>query len=82
MVIDKGRNFEEKSFLLVSNKKIIGYGYFELNNQVNTEKKLFSRTIKINNNQNIENILNYIITKQKFKKLIPLNKIYKTSRIE
>ncbi len=82
LVIDKGRNPEEKSFLLVSNKKIIGYGYFELNNQVNTEKKLFSRTIKINNNQNIENILNYIITKQKFKKLIPLNKIYTTSQIE
>ncbi len=82
LIIDKGRSHEEKSFLLVSNKKIIGYGYFELNNQVDTKEKLYSRMIKINQNNNIENILNYIITKQKFKKLIPLNKIYKTSTIE
>ena len=82
LIIDKGRDAQEKSFLLVSSKKLIGYGFFELNNQINTEEKLYSRLIKINQNQNLDNILNYIITKQKFKKLIPLNKIYKTSTIE
>ncbi|MBC8298107.1 MAG: DNA polymerase III subunit epsilon [Pelagibacterales bacterium] len=82
LIIDKGRGTEEKSFLLVSSKKIIGYGFFELNNQINTKEKLYSRLIKINQNQNIENILNYIISKQKFKKLIPLNKIYKKLNIE
>ena len=82
LIIDKGRSPEEKSFLLVSSKKMIGYGFYELNNQINTKKKLYSRLIKINHNQNIDNILNYIITKQKFKKLIPLNKIYITSTIE
>ena len=59
-----------------------GYGFYELNNQINTKKKLYSRLININQNQNVDNILNYIITKQKFKKLIPLNKIYITSTIE
>jgi len=82
LIIDKGRVTEEKSFLLVSSKKIIGYGFFELNNQINTKEKLYSRLIKINQNQNIENILNYIISKQKFKKLIPLNKVLKISTIE
>jgi len=82
LIIDNGREPGEKSFLLVSSKKIIGYGFFELNNQINTKEKLYSRTVKINQNQNIENILNYIISKQKFKKLIPLNKIYITSTIE
>jgi len=82
LIIDNGREPGEKSFLLVSSKKIIGYGFFELNNQINTKEKLYSRTVKINQNHNIENILNYIISKQKFKKLIPLNKIYITSTIE
>ena len=82
LIIDNGRSPEEKSFLLVSSKKIIGYGFYELNNQINTKKKLYSRLININQNQNVDNILNYIITKQKFKKLIPLNKIYITSTIE
>ena len=82
LIIDNGREPGEKSFLLVSSKKIIGYGFFELNNQINTKEKLYSRTVKINQNPNIENILNYIISKQKFKKLIPLNKIYITSTIE
>ena len=82
LIIDKGRGTEEKSFLLVSSKKIIGYGFFELNNQINTKEKLHSRLVKINQSQNTENILNYIINKQKFKKLIPLNKIYKKLNIE
>ena len=82
LIIDNGREPGEKSFLLVSSKKIVGYGFFELNNQINTKEKLYSRTVKINQNHNIENILNYIISKQKFKKLIPLNKIYITSTIE
>jgi len=81
-IIDKGRDTNEKSFLFVSSKRLIGYGFFELNNQINTIKKLHSRLIKINQNQNIENILNYIISKQKFKKLIPLNKVLKISTIE
>ncbi|HJN79059.1 MAG TPA: hypothetical protein QF889_03365, partial [Flavobacteriaceae bacterium] len=68
---------QEKSFLLVSSKKLIGYGFFELNNEINTKEKLYSRIVMINNNKNIENILNYIISKQKFKKLIPLNNIFK-----
>ena len=82
LVIDIGRDAQEKSFLLVSSKKLIGYGFFELNNQINTKEKLYSRLVKINQNQNTENILNYIINKRKFKKLIPLNKIYKISTIE
>ena len=82
LIIDKGRDTDEKSFLLVSSKKLIGYGFFELNNQINTIEKLYSRLIKINQNQNIENILNYIISEQKFKKLIPLNKVLKISTIE
>ena len=38
LIIDNGRELVEKSFLLVSSKKIIGYGFYELNNQINTEE--------------------------------------------
>ena len=58
---------------MVSSKKLIGYGFFELNNQINTKEKLYSRLVKINQNQNTENILNYIINKQKFNKLLKQN---------
>ncbi len=35
LIIDKGRSIDEKSVILIKNKKYVGYGYFTLNYQIN-----------------------------------------------
>ena len=35
IIVDKGRTIEERSAILVENKQVIGYCYFDLNHQIN-----------------------------------------------
>jgi len=35
IIVDKGRTIEERSAILIENKKVIGYCYFDLNHQIN-----------------------------------------------
>ncbi len=37
---DKGRNPHEKSFVYVENRKVVGYGFFELQSQVDSPEKI------------------------------------------
>ena len=41
-MIGKGRKDGESSFIYIENQVYMGYGYFELNHQINTSEKILS----------------------------------------
>ena len=61
LIIDKGRNVNEKSVIMIKDYKYLGYGFFNLNHQINNLEILESLLIK---NEYVENskelILNYL----------------------
>ena len=77
-----GKKDDEKGFILFKDKKVIGYGYFDLFNNINTEKKLNSRVVKVNECKKVKNYVYRVISEKRYKKLLTLNEIYKFSGIE
>jgi len=77
-----GKKDDEKGFILLKDKEIFGYGYFDLFNNINTEKKLNSRVVKVNECKKIKNFVYRVISEKRYKKLLTLNEIYKFSGIE
>ena len=77
-----GKKDDEKGFILIINKKVNGYGYFDLFNNINSEKKLNSRVVKVNECKKIKNYVYRVISEKRYKKLLTLNEIYKFSGIE
>ncbi|MDG2475724.1 MAG: exonuclease domain-containing protein [Flavobacteriaceae bacterium] len=77
-----GKNENDKSFIFIKNEKLVGYGYFELFNNINSEKKLNSRIVKVNDSNKVRNYVYRLISQKKYKKLLTLTEIYKFSDIE
>ena len=77
-----GKNEDEKGFILFKEEKIIGYGYFDLFNNINTEKKLNSRVVKVDECKKVKNYVYRVISEKRYKKLLTLEEIYKFSGIE
>ena len=77
-----GKNEDEKGFILLKEEKVIGYGYFDLFNNINTEKKLISRVVKIDECKKVKNYVYRVISEKRYKKLLTLEEIYKFSGIE
>ena len=77
-----GKNENDKSFIFFKNEKFIGYGYFDLFNNINTEQKLNSRLVKVNESIKVKNYVFRLISQKKYKKLLTLSEIYKFSDIE
>ena len=72
LIIDKGREIDEFSFLYIKNKKFIGYGFFELNHQIKTDQKINSRLIEIIENNKIKKIINKLFVTKNFIKIIEI----------
>ena len=77
-----GKNENDKSFIFFKNEKFTGYGYFDLFNNINTEQKLNSRLVKVNESIKVKNYVFRLISQKKYKKLLTLSEIYKFSDIE
>ena len=77
-----GKNEDEKGFILFKVETIIGYGYFDLFNNINTEKKLNSRVVKVDECKKVKNYVYGVISEKRYKKLLTLEEIYKFSGIE
>ena len=77
-----GKKDDEKGFILLKDKKVIGYGYFDLFNNINTEKKLNSRVVKVDECKKVKNYVYRVISEKRYKKLLTLEEIYKFSGIE
>ena len=77
-----GKKEADKSFILLKRGVIKGYGYFELYNHINSEKKINSRLVKVNESKRVKNYVYRLISEKRYKKLVNLKEIYKFSDIE
>ena len=77
-----GKKDDEKGFILFKEGKVIGYGYFDLYNNINTQKKLKSRVVKVNECKKVKNYVYRVISEKRYKKLLTLDEINKFSGIE
>ena len=77
-----GKNENEKSFIFFKNEKFTGYGYFDLFNNINTEQKLNSRLVEVDESDKVKNYVYRLIFQKKYKKLLTLKEIYKFSELE
>ena len=73
MIIDKGRNIDEKSVLLIKNNKYIGYGYFNLNYQINNVEILESLITKSEKIEKPEFLIINYLKKNKIEKIINID---------
>ena len=72
LMIDRGRKEGEYSFIYVENQSFRGYGFYELNHQINSKEKIFSRMTAMEDNSDCRALILSHIKKNKFRKLIPL----------
>ena len=74
IIVDKGRNYDEKSVILIKDSNYVGYGYFSLNYQI-TNNNILENLINRTNTNSVSNklIINYI-KKNKVEKIINTEK--------
>lgn len=72
LIIDKGKEVGEKSFVYVKEGVLQGFGYFTLHHQIKTISKIEARLIPITNNRDTRSVLLHFLTKKRYKKLINL----------
>ena len=73
LIIDRGRKHGEYSFIFIQNRALIGYGFFELNHQIKTQKKIINRLIHIEENSDCRALIISFLKRKKYRKLIPLD---------
>ena len=69
-IIDKGRNIDENSFILVEDGLFIGLGYFNLNFQINNIDVLKTILIRMDQNKDNQLIIQSFLKKSKKVKLL------------
>ena len=70
IIIDKGRNVDEKSVILIKESKYVGFGYFNLNYQITNYNILESLISKTNSCQSYDKLIISYIKKIKVEKII------------
>ncbi len=73
VIIDKGRDVDERSAILIENGVFKGLGFFNLNYQINNIKVLESIITPMNNNRDIQHIIQSYLRKNKKVKQIIFN---------
>lgn len=72
LVIDRGRDLDEKSALLVEEGQFKGIGYFNLNHQLNNMEIIKSIITPMNSDRDAQHIIQNYLRKNKRLKIIPL----------
>ena len=72
LMIENGRKEGEYSFIYVEDQSFKGYGFYELNHQINCKKKIHNRIIPIEDNTDCRALILSHIKHNKYRKLIPL----------
>ena len=75
VIIDRGRDIEEKSFILVEEGRFKGIGYFNLNYQVNNIEILRSITTPMSHNRDAKHIIQSYVRTHKKLKIIPIHEL-------
>ncbi|MDA9176861.1 exonuclease domain-containing protein [Flavobacteriaceae bacterium] len=70
LLIDKGRDIDEKSVMVVKNNNYIGYGFFTLNHQISNFEVLDSLIVKNEYIENSKEVILKYLKKHKIEKLI------------
>jgi len=70
VIVDRGRNFQERSAILIEDGVFKGYAFFDLNYQVSNIEILKNIIIPMPTNRDTKNIINYYLQKKKFNKII------------
>lgn len=78
LIIGRGRNLSEKSFTWFKNGTSKGYGYFDLNHQIKTEKLIEKRMIAIEENDEMNSITRGFLFTEKYVEIICLDKPQET----
>ena len=73
VIIDKGREVDERSAILIENGVFKGLGFFNLNYQVNNIEVLQSIITPMENNRDSQHIIQSYLRKNKRIKIIDLN---------
>lgn len=72
LIIDKGRTLDERSVVLIENGKYIGFGFYNLNFQVNNPEVLKSIINPMQNNRDAQHIIHSYLRKNKVIKTVNL----------
>ena len=72
LIIDKGREIEEKSVFLIENGIFRGMGFFDLNHQINNKEVLLSLITPMTNNRDNQHIIQSYMRRNKRLKIIEL----------
>ena len=72
LMICSGRKDGEYSFIYIDNQCFKGYGFYELNHQINNKEKILNRMVAMEDNSDCRALILTHIKKNKFRKLIPL----------
>jgi DNA polymerase-3 subunit epsilon len=72
LLIDKGRSIEEHSVILIENGTYRGYGFFNLNFQINNPEVLKSIINVMENNRDTKHIIQSYLRKNKVQKILKL----------
>ncbi len=73
LIIDRGREIEEKSVFLIENGVFKGMGFFDLNHQINNKKVLLSLITPMTNNKDNQHIIQSYMRRNKRLKIIELS---------
>ena len=73
VIIDKGRDIDERSAILIENGVFKGLGFFNLNYQINNMEVLESIITPMNNNRHTQHIIQSYLRKNKRLKVISFN---------
>ncbi|PHR12261.1 MAG: exonuclease [Aequorivita sp.] len=72
LIIDRGRDIEERSVILIENGSYKGYGFYNLNHQINNPEILKSIINPMQNNRNVQHIIQNYLRKNKVLKTVKL----------
>lgn len=72
VIIDKGREYDEHSAILIENGVFKGIGFYNLNYQINTIDVLKSLITPMENNRDVQHIIKSYLRRKKVKKIIDL----------
>lgn len=73
LLIDKGRKIGENSVILIKKGSLVGFGYYDLNHQINNMPILETLITPMNGTANANFIIESYLRKKKVSKIIELN---------
>ena len=72
VIVDRGRNLDEQSVILIENKKLVGFGYINLSHQITYPEALKNIIYPMKDSIEARHIIKSYLRKHKNLKMIPL----------